>query len=115
MYNHQDGFARGLQICADMLEHLDVDESMVLPVGRRGPQKNAVLRIISQLAGDNKPGEIEGFCAALTEICAFADEQGDYFRQFSALAHRDDLQELLYPVRGSNVIRLAPRTEPPHV
>jgi hypothetical protein len=83
------GFARGLRTCADMLEAMDVDECSIVGVNgvddvRDGrPQDNAVRRTLGRVLMRGDPEELEGFCAALTDIVATADEHGDWYRGFS--------------------------------
>lgn len=89
MPKYSVGFARGLRVCADMLETLDVDECSIVGVtdvrdGR--PQDNAVRRTLGQVLMRGDPEELEGFCAALTDIVAFAAEGGDWHRSFAELA-----------------------------
>jgi hypothetical protein len=94
--NQQDGLARGLLVCADMCDTLDVDECTVEEsVGdeddgaRDGrPQDNAVLRVLGQVLKRGDAAELEGFCAALTEACAWADQSGDMSRFFMKAAKR---------------------------
>jgi hypothetical protein len=89
MAKYSDGFARGLRACANMLETLDVDECSIFGVDdvRDGrPQDNAVRRTLGQVLMRGDPEELEGFCAALTDIVATADEHGDWYRGFSELA-----------------------------
>jgi hypothetical protein len=96
MANQQDGFARGLRVCAKMLDTLDVDECTVEEVvdeedggARDGrPQDNAVWRVLRQVLERGNAAELEGFCAALTETCAWADDAGDMSRFFAKLAQQ---------------------------
>jgi hypothetical protein len=86
---YSKGFARGLRVCADMLETLDVDECAIFAVDNvRGgrPQDNAVRRTLGQVLMRGDPKELEGFCAALTDIVATADEHGDWYRGFREMA-----------------------------
>ena len=89
----QAGFVRGLRTCVAMLEHMDVDECTIagvsVPFTRRGrPQDNAVRRNIEAILRRGDRDELEGFCAALTDIVASADENGDFYRMFGALAEK---------------------------
>jgi hypothetical protein len=90
MANQQDGFARGLCVCADMCDTLDLDECVVDGTESRygRPQDNAVLRVLGQVLKRGDAAELEGFCAALTEACAWADEAGDMSRFFTKVAKR---------------------------
>jgi hypothetical protein len=90
------GFVRGLRTCVEMLENMDVDECTIagisVPLTRRGrPQDNAVRRIVAEVMQRGDPDELEGFCAALTDIVASADENGDYYRMFSSLADEQEV------------------------
>jgi hypothetical protein len=83
----QDGFARGLQVCAEMLDTLDIDECVVEADCRDGrPQDNAVARLLGEVLTRGDAAELEGVCAALTECCAWADQSGDMSRLFTKLA-----------------------------
>jgi hypothetical protein len=86
---YSEAFARGLRACAEMLETLDIDECAIAGVtdvrGGR-PQDNAVRRTLARVLMRGDPEELEGFCAALTDIVATADEHGDWSRMFSDLA-----------------------------
>jgi hypothetical protein len=52
------------------------------------PQDNAVWRVLRQVLQRGDAAELEGFCAALTEACAWADEHGDMSRLFTKLAEQ---------------------------
>jgi hypothetical protein len=85
------GYVRGLRVCVEMLENMDIDECSIagvsVPFTRRGrPQDNAVHRNIDEILQRGDPHELEGFCAALTDIVASADENGDFYRMFTKLA-----------------------------
>jgi hypothetical protein len=85
------GFIRGLLGCADMLETLDMDECTIASVedNRDGrPQNNAVRQTLGQVLMRGDPDELNGFCAALTDIIASADESGDYYRMLKELAEQ---------------------------
>jgi hypothetical protein len=93
MADQQDGFARGLRVCAKMLDTLDVDECTVEAEAdsegdcRDGrPQDNAVRRVLGEVLARGDAAELDGFCAGLTEACAWADEAGDMSRCFTKLA-----------------------------
>jgi hypothetical protein len=92
------GFVRGLRICVEMLGGMEIDEctiaGMSVPFTRRGrPQDNAVLRNLSEVMKRGDPAELAGFCAALSDIVATADEHGDFYRMFGRLA---DTQEVTH-------------------
>ncbi|HMH29060.1 MAG TPA: hypothetical protein VK580_10770 [Steroidobacteraceae bacterium] len=92
------GFVRGLRTCVEMLGGMDLDECAIagvsVPFTRRGrPQDNAVLRVLNEVVKRGDPAELEGFCAALTDAVATADEHGDFYRMFSQLA---DTQEVTH-------------------
>jgi hypothetical protein len=52
------------------------------------PQYNAVRQALGHVLMRGDAAELEGFTAALTEIVAFGDESGDYFRDLGTLADR---------------------------
>lgn len=83
-------FIRGIRRCVEMLEDMcDADEFHVQGTYRRGaPQNNLVRRMLEKILERGDDNELEGFCAVLTEICAIADNNGDYDRIFSAYADR---------------------------
>jgi hypothetical protein len=86
---YQDGFARGLCTCSDMLAGMDADECAVPSQYRSGrPQDNAVRRTLGEVLMRGGAAELDGFCGALTEIAALADENGDYCRGFAHQARR---------------------------
>ena len=93
------GFVRGLlRTCAEMLESMDLDECSIVgisvPFTRRGrPQDNAVLRVLGEVMKRGDSAELEGFCAALSDLAATADEHGDFCRMFDELA---DTQEVVH-------------------
>jgi hypothetical protein len=93
MANQREGFARGLRTCVDMLESMEMDECTiagvtVLWVREDRPQDNAVRRTLDQVLLRGDPDELEGFCAALTDLAVTADECGDFPRMFSEMADR---------------------------
>ena len=47
-----------------------------------------MLRVLGQVLKRGDAAELEGFCAALTEACAWADEAGDMSRFFTKAARR---------------------------
>jgi hypothetical protein len=86
-------FLRGIRACVAMLDTMDLDECSIaginVPLTRRGrPQDNAVLRTLKEILRRAEPEELEGFCAALTDMAATADEQGDFGRMFTVLIER---------------------------
>ncbi len=87
--DYQDGFARGLRVCSDMLRYMDPDSSAITGRYRGGkPQDNAVRCTLGDVLMRGDAAELNGFCAALSEIVAFADESGDYYRGLSKRADR---------------------------
>jgi hypothetical protein len=91
-------FVRGLRVCVEMLGGMEVDECAIagvsVPFTRRGrPQDNAVRRTLDEVLKRADPNELDGFCAALSDIVASADEHGDYYRMFITLV---DTQEVAY-------------------
>lgn len=89
----QEGFVRGLRTCVAMLENMDLDECSIAGVSvlltRRGRQQdNAVQRTLDQVLKRGDADELDGFCAALTDMVATADEAGDFCRMFSQLADK---------------------------
>jgi hypothetical protein len=76
---HEAGFVRGIRACVEMLETMsDVDECVIASDTRKGRrQDNAVRRALGRVLMRADAGELDGFCAALTEIAARADE-GDF-------------------------------------
>jgi kumamolisin len=78
-----EGFLRGVAACVDMLSEMDIDESALVHAHDKEPhrvQRNRVLDVLEAILKRNESAELAGFTAALTEVCASADEQGDYFR-----------------------------------
>lgn len=76
----ETGYVRGLRTALTMLETMgDVDECVVgggyVRDGR--PQDNAVRRTFGAVLMRGDAAELDGFCAALTEALASADENGD--------------------------------------
>jgi hypothetical protein len=49
---------------------------------------NAVRRTLDQVLSRGDPDELEGFCAALTDLAVTADESGDFSRMFSEVADK---------------------------
>jgi hypothetical protein len=93
MASQREGFARGLRTCVEMLESMEMDECTIAGVAvlwvREGrPQDNAVRRALDQVLQRGDPDELEGFCAALTDLAATADECGDFSRMFSEMVGR---------------------------
>ena len=91
MAKQREGFARGLRVCVDMLDSMDMDECTlagvtVLWVRQGRPQDNAVLRTLKEVMGRGDADELEGFCAALTDLAVTADESGDFSRMFTEMA-----------------------------
>jgi len=89
-------FVRGLRTCVEMLENMDMDECAIagisVPFTRDGrPQDNAVRRVLGQVLERGSPYELEGFCAALSDIVASADDAGDYYRMFRKLADQQEV------------------------
>jgi hypothetical protein len=85
------GYVCGLRTCVEMLENMDMDECSIagvsVPFTRRGrPQDNAVRRVLGEVLERGDPHELEGFCAALSDIVASADDSGDFYRMFRKLA-----------------------------
>jgi hypothetical protein len=67
----------------------DSDEFLVTGADRHGaPQNNVVRRALEDVLRRGDDRELEGFCSALTEICAIADSMGDYTRIFGKYADR---------------------------
>jgi hypothetical protein len=82
-------FIRGIRACVEMLESTsDADEFWVQSTFRGAPQNNAVRRALDRVLERGDSRELEGFCAVLTEICAIADNSGDYTRIFTKYADR---------------------------
>jgi hypothetical protein len=83
-------FTRGIRSCVAMLESTcDNDEFFVQGHNRYGaPQNNIVRRTLDEILERGDDNELEGFCAVLTEVCAIADQSGDYTRIFSKYADR---------------------------
>ena len=52
------------------------------------PQDNAVHRILEQVLMRGDAAELEGFCAALTDLAATADQCGDFSHMFSEMADK---------------------------
>ncbi len=73
-----------------MLEPVcDSDDYFVQGTYRRAvPQNNVVRRALDEVLRRADDRELDGFCAVLTEICAIADNQGDYTRIFGEYADR---------------------------
>lgn len=92
MANQREGYARGLRTCVEMLENMEMDEctlAFITTIVRNGrPQDNAVRRTLDQVLRRGDPDELEGFCAALTDLAITADESGDFSRMFSEMADR---------------------------
>jgi hypothetical protein len=87
---HEASFVRGIRTCAEMLDSTcESDDFFVQATDRRGaPQNNVVRGTLAEILARGEDGELEGFCAVLTEICAIADASGDYTRIFSEYADR---------------------------
>src|SRR5947209_4978727 len=85
MARYSEGFARGLQTCANMLEALDMDECALVAVTediREGrPQDNAVRRTLEEVLKRGNAEELDGFCAALTDVVASADGENSGYWQ----------------------------------
>lgn len=45
-------------------------------------------RTLDQVLQRGDPDELEGFCAALTDLAATADQCGDFSRMFSKMAEK---------------------------
>jgi hypothetical protein len=89
--DYEDGFARGLRVCSDMLEYTDPDECQISGNCRGGrPQDNVVRHALGEVLMRGDAAELNGFCAALSEIVAFADESGDYYRGLAKQADRHE-------------------------
>jgi hypothetical protein len=89
----REAFVRGLRTCVEMLGGMDLDECAIagvsVPFTRRGrAQDNAVLRFLSEVMKRGDPAELEGFCAALSDMVATADEHGDFYRMFGEMANK---------------------------
>jgi hypothetical protein len=88
---HEASFIRGIRSCVAMLENtFDSDEFFVQGTHRRrGAQQNNIVRqTLDGILGRSDDSELEGFCAVLTEICAIADNSGDYEHIFGKYANR---------------------------
>jgi hypothetical protein len=100
MANQQDGFARGVRVCAKMLDSLiDIDMDEFVIDGSRyrdgRPKDNAARRVLGQTLKLLKRGdaaEFDGFCAELTEACARADQRGDCSREFTKFVKQRALE-----------------------
>lgn len=67
----------------------DSDEFFVQGTHRRGARQNNIARrTLGEILRRGDDSELEGFCAVLTEVCAIADQSGDYTRIFSKYADR---------------------------
>jgi hypothetical protein len=79
---HTKDFLRGIQAAVDMLEHAEFDETLIWDYDngpRSTPFRNRVHEALQRVLRRGDAGELEGFCAALSTICAEADDKGDYF------------------------------------
>ena len=83
------GLLRGLRACIEMLEGLDTDECTLARENCR-PERNAVHMALRRIIVDADAGELEGFCAGVTEILAWADENHDHLRFLRSLVKRHE-------------------------
>ena len=91
MSGADSGFVSGIRVCVDMLLDIDMDESTLVTSNWRGhPQDNAVRRVLAKVLMRGDAQELNGFCAALTEVCASADDNGDYSRMLASYVNRRD-------------------------
>jgi hypothetical protein len=76
-------FLRGVAACVDMLKEMDLEESALVWLSDDGPrpvQRNNVLEVLQKIVKRGDHAELVGFTAALTEVCASADDGGNHFR-----------------------------------
>ena len=90
MDSAQAGFIRGLRVCVEMLKTMgDLDDHAIESHCRSlQPQDNAVFRALRQVLNRGDTRELEGFCAALTEMAILADAHGDCQREFENYSNR---------------------------
>jgi hypothetical protein len=83
-------FIRGIRSCVAMLESTsDAEEFHTQSTfRRRAPQNNAVRRALAEVLERGDERELEGFCALITEICAIADQHGEWSSYFADYADR---------------------------
>jgi hypothetical protein len=85
-------FARGVRECADMLiSMVDKAEYSLGASSRANRSQNNVVRVrVGRILMKGNSNELNGFCAALSHLAAFADEFGDIRDELTRYANRWD-------------------------
>lgn len=72
-------FIRGIRTCSKMLEDMDQNASALQSFTRiRRKQVNAVRHTLGQILMRGDDRELDGFCAALTDLAAWSFDYGEY-------------------------------------
>jgi hypothetical protein len=89
----QEGFLRGIQAAVAMMEGMcggaEMDCHTIRAIARPGQTfENSVRHALAGVLMRGSAAELEGFCAALTELVADANATGDWERYFAAYARQ---------------------------